>query len=248
MITRSRAHSTMRGSRRTARAMLVSGPTATSVISPGAARRVSMMKSTACPLGRRGAAAAARAAEARVAVDVAGADGAAQQGPGAAGRDRHVAEAEELAQRQRVGRGQGEVDVAAHRGDADEVEAGGAGGEGQGQRVVDAGIAVDENLGHVSVRYEADLRKKRSGSGSPPKSARPRSRRRSRPALSPKSDGGPALADGGPPPRPLRCRSYGRSPCFRPASTLPSPMQRLCHNAVEYPFGEPQGMLAIHPV
>jgi hypothetical protein len=187
-------------------------------------------------------------AETGVAVDVTGADGAVHEGAGAAGGDRDVAEAEELPERQRVGRGQGEIDVAADGGDGDEVEAGGTGGEGERHGVVDARVAIDEDFGHVTVRYEESLHKKRSGSGSPPKSARPRSLWRSRPSLSPKSGGGPALADRGPPPRPLRCRSYGRSQCFRPASTLPSRMQRLRHNAVEYPFGERQGLSAIHPV
>src|SRR5580704_7657594 len=49
MITKSRTHSGSRGSRRTASAMLVSGPVATSVISPGAAAISAMMKSIACP-------------------------------------------------------------------------------------------------------------------------------------------------------------------------------------------------------
>ena len=43
MITNSRTQSASRGSRRTASAMLVSGPVATSVISPGAAPTTSMM-------------------------------------------------------------------------------------------------------------------------------------------------------------------------------------------------------------
>ena len=43
MITKSRTQSASRGSRRTASAMLVSGPVATSVISPRAAPMVSMM-------------------------------------------------------------------------------------------------------------------------------------------------------------------------------------------------------------
>ena len=49
MITKSLTHVASRGSRRSASPMLVSGPVATSVISPGAAPRVSMMKSIACP-------------------------------------------------------------------------------------------------------------------------------------------------------------------------------------------------------
>jgi hypothetical protein len=49
MSTTSLTRSTMRGSRRTASAMLVSAPSGTSVISPGAcAMTVSMMRSTAC--------------------------------------------------------------------------------------------------------------------------------------------------------------------------------------------------------
>jgi len=43
MITKAWTQSASRGSRRTASAMLVRGPVATSVISPGAARTVSMM-------------------------------------------------------------------------------------------------------------------------------------------------------------------------------------------------------------
>jgi hypothetical protein len=43
MITNSRTQSASRGSFRTASAMLVSGPVATSVISPGSARTVSTM-------------------------------------------------------------------------------------------------------------------------------------------------------------------------------------------------------------
>ena len=49
MMTKSRTQPASRGSRRTASAMLVSGPVATRVISPGAALICSMMKSTAWP-------------------------------------------------------------------------------------------------------------------------------------------------------------------------------------------------------
>ena len=49
MITKSLTHDASRGSRRSASPMLVSGPVATSVISPGAAAAASMMKSIACP-------------------------------------------------------------------------------------------------------------------------------------------------------------------------------------------------------
>ncbi len=49
MITKSLTQDASRGSRRSASPMLVSGPVATSVISPGAAPMVSMMKSIACP-------------------------------------------------------------------------------------------------------------------------------------------------------------------------------------------------------
>ena len=49
MITKSLTQVASRGSRRSASPILVSGPVATSVISPGAAPMVSMMKSIACP-------------------------------------------------------------------------------------------------------------------------------------------------------------------------------------------------------
>src|SRR5690606_33317621 len=92
-------------------------------------------------------------AQAGGSVHVPGADHRVEQGAGAAGGDRDVAQVQELAERQRVPGGHGQVGVAAHGGDGDDLQAGGAGGEGEGHGVVDAGVAVDEDLCHESVRY-----------------------------------------------------------------------------------------------
>src|SRR5580693_3052416 len=74
----------------------------------------------------------------------------AQQRPGAARGHRRPGRADELAYRQRVGRRLGQPDVAGHGGDADQVDAGVPVRERDRERVVDPGIAVeDDSGGHV---------------------------------------------------------------------------------------------------
>ena len=74
----------------------------------------------------------------------------AQQRPGAARGHRRPGRADELAHRQRVRRRLGQPDVARHGGDADQVDAGMPVRERDRERVVDPGIAVeDDSGGHV---------------------------------------------------------------------------------------------------
>src|SRR5579862_9702275 len=136
MITKSRTHPDSRGSRRTASAMLVSGPVATRVTSPGSARTVSMMKSMACPPARP-----------RLAVHLPRVQGRAQEGPGASRGHRRVRRADELAHRERVRRGLGQPHVAGHRRDPEELKVRMPVREGDREGVIDPRIAVQDDLG-----------------------------------------------------------------------------------------------------
>jgi hypothetical protein len=78
----------------------------------------------------------------------------AQQRPGAPGGHRRPGRPDELAHRQRVRCRLGQPDVARHRGDAGQLEAGVPVRERDRERVIDPGIAVEDDLfGHVQVRY-----------------------------------------------------------------------------------------------
>ena len=158
MITKSRTQVASRGSRRSASPMLVSGPVATSVISPGAAAMVSMMKSIACPLSavRRGAGSTAPPSPDSPctcpACSAGRSSGAAH--PGVTGTS---ARPDERRHGERVRGGLGQRDVAGHGGDAGQLDLGRAGREGDRERVVDAGVAVEDDGGaHAAILSDAD--------------------------------------------------------------------------------------------
>ena len=132
--------------------MFVSGPVGTSVIGSSEARIVSAMKSTACcATGSVVGAGSAGPSMPLSPWTYSATNGSRQSGRGRADGDRHVGAADELEQLQRVDRRLLERLVAVDGRDADELDLRAREREQERDRVVVAGVAVEEDLHGPSI-------------------------------------------------------------------------------------------------
>ena len=143
-------------------ARLVSGPSVTSVISPGRRRASATMRSAACrsESGVAGWRQLGVADPAR-AVGLGGGDERPDERRLAAEGDFDVAAARQLEHRPRVLGDLARVDVAGDAGHGDELGVGRGAGVEQGQAVVDAGVAVDEQGSGAGTSLIVDGRRAR---------------------------------------------------------------------------------------
>ena len=127
-------------------ATFVSGPVGTSVTAPSRARIASAMKLTACSAARRPRGGGSSGPSSPLSPwTCAATDGGAHERPLGAGRDRHVAATGELEHAQRVRRRLVERLVAGDGRDAEQLELGRGEREQERDRVVVAGVAVEDD-------------------------------------------------------------------------------------------------------